>query len=184
MIEARPALVFLIRTLGDLYLLTFLLRFIMQWVRADFYNPLAQAVVKVTNPLVVPLRRIIPAAGNTDLATLVVLLALEAALTWSLLFFIPSSVSGGEFMLLVILRVVSLALWFYTVSIFIYVLMSWLSAPGYNPVAGMLADLNEPLLGPARRLLPPLGGLDLSPLLVLILLQAARIALPLPAYLS
>jgi YggT family protein len=62
--------------------------------------------------------------------------------------------------------------------------MSWLSPPGYNPVARMLADLNEPLLGPARRLLPSLGGLDLSPLLVLILIQATRIALPLPPYLS
>lgn len=178
------SLIFLVRTLGDLYLLTFLLRFIMQWVRADFYNPLAQFVVKATNPLVVPARRIIPSAGSADLATFVVLVILEAVLTWALLFLGSFSAPPGMFVYLVLLRLINLALWFYTVSIFVYVLMSWLAQAGYSPIGRMLAELNEPLLGPVRRLLPPIGGLDLSPLLVLILIQAVRVALPLPAYLS
>lgn len=178
------SLIFLVRTLGDLYLLTFLLRFMMQWVRADFYNPLAQFVVKATNPLVIPARRLIPAAGGADLATLLVLVILEAALTGALLFLGSLSVAAGTFVLLVPLRLINLALWFYTVSIFVYVLMSWLTHTGYSPISRMLAELNEPLLGPVRRLLPPIGGLDLSPLLVLVLIQAIRLAVPLPAYLS
>jgi YggT family protein len=178
------SLIFLVRTLGDLYLLTFLLRFIMQWVRADFYNPLAQFVVKATNPLVVPARRVIPSAGGADLATLFVLVILEAMLTWALLYLGSFSVMTSQFLLLVPLRLINLTLWFYTVSIFVYVLMSWLTHTGYSPVSRMLAELNEPLLGPVRRLLPPMGGLDLSPLLVLILLQAVRLAVPLPAFLT
>jgi YggT family protein len=178
------SLIFLVRTLGDLYLLTFLLRFIMQWVRADFYNPLAQFVVKATNPLVVPARRIIPSAGGADLATLLVLVILQAMLTWTLLFLGSLSTPTSTFLLLVPLRLINLTLWFYTVSIFVYILMSWLSQSGYSPISRMLAELNEPLLGPVRRLLPPIGGLDLSPLLVLIFIQAIRLALPLPAYLS
>jgi len=178
------SLIFLVRTLGDLYLLTYLLRFIMQWVRADFYNPLAQFVVKATNPLVVPARRIVPSAGGADLATLLILVILEAALTWALLFLGSLTVTASTFALLVPLRLINLTLWFYTVSLFVYVLMSWLTQAGHSPISRMLAELNEPLLGPVRRLLPPMGGLDLSPLLVLILLQAVRLALPLPAYLS
>ncbi len=178
------SLIFLVRTLGDLYLLTFLLRFIMQWVRADFYNPLAQFVVRATNPLVVPARRFVPSAGGADLATLLVLVILEAILTWMLLFLGSLTVTTSQFLLLVPLRVINLTLWFYTVSIFVYVLMSWISQTGYSPISRMLAELNEPILGPVRRVLPPIGGLDLSPLLVLIFIQAIRLAVPLPAYLS
>lgn len=180
----RDSLIFLVRTLGDLYLLTYLLRFIMQWVRADLYNPLAQFVVKATNPLVAPARRVIPTVGGTDLPTLVVLIALEGALTWLLLTLGSFTVPATMFVWFVVLRVINLTLWFYTVSIFIYVLLSWIAPGGYSPIGQILAEFNEPILYPVRRLLPPLGGLDLSPLLVLILIQAVRIALPLPGYLS
>ena len=81
----RDSLFFLVRVLSHLYLLLFLLRFIMQWIRADFYNPIAQFVVKATNPLVVPARRLIPATTSIDLPTLVVLIAIEGLATWLLL---------------------------------------------------------------------------------------------------
>ena len=176
--------VFLVQTLFGLYMIVVMLRLLLQVVRADFYNPLAQFVVKATNPLVVPARRFIPSAGGADLATLLVLIILEAMLTWALLFLGSLSVTTNQFLLLVPLRLINLTLWFYTVSIFVYVLMSWFTQAGYSPISRMLAELNEPLLGPVRRLLPPIGGLDLSPLLVLILIQAVRVAVPLPAYLS
>lgn len=179
----RNSLIFLVRTLGDLYLLTFLLRFLMQWVRADFYNPLAQFVVKATNPLVVPARRVIPSSSSTDLPTLVVLVVLEAILTWALLTLVAFPVEIGTFAFLVVLRLVNTTLWFYVVSIFVYVLMSWFSHPGFSPIGRMLMDLNEPLLRPVRRLLPPIGGLDLAPLIAVILIVAVRIALPLPGFL-
>jgi YggT family protein len=176
------ALFFLVKTFSDLYLLTFLLRFILQWVRADFYNPLSQFLFRVTNPLVLLARRIVPSARSVDLPTLVVLFALELLVTWLLLFIGGFSVSVPLFLQFVALRLINLTLWFYSVSILVYVILSWV-AHGYSPMSLILSQLNEPLLRPVRRLLPPIGGLDLSPLLVLILIQAAAMALPLPNFL-
>jgi YggT family protein len=176
----RSALIFLFKTLADLYLLTFLLRILMQWVRANYYNPLAQFVMKVTSPLVVPARRVIPSVSGVDTATIVVLIALEILATFILVRLAGVSVPAPVLLLYSALRLVALVVWFYTVALFIYVLLSWFGDRGMNPMAALLGQLVEPLLRPARRLLPPIGGLDLSPLIVLLLLQAIRIALPLP----
>jgi YggT family protein len=179
----QNALLFLIKTIADLYLLTYLLRFLLQWVRADYYNPLAQFVVKVTNPLVVPARRLIPSAAGIDLPTLVVLVALEALVTWALIALMGVTLTPGTFALYVLLRTVSLTLWFYLVAIFIYVILSWVGQRQYSTIGAVLGQIVEPLLSPARRLLPPIAGLDLAPLVVLIVIQAIVIALPLPGYL-
>jgi YggT family protein len=176
----QSALIFLFKTLADLYLLTFLLRFIMQWVRAGYYNPLSQFVVKVTNPLVVPARRVLPSIAGLDAPTLVVLLLLEVAVTFALLRVAGFSVSIPVLLLYSLLRLIALTLWFYTGALIVYVILSWFGNRGINPIAELLGDLVEPILRPARRLLPPIGGLDLSPLIVILLLQAASIALPLP----
>lgn len=178
----RDPLLFLVRTLTDLYLLTFLLRFILQWIRADFYNPFAQAIVKLTNPLINPVRRIVPSSRSIDIPTLVVLIVLEGIVT-SILIYIAGFRVLTPLPLLVLYRLISLTLWFYSVSVFIYVILSWVGQRGYNPIASVLSDLNEPLLRPIRRVLPPIAGLDLSPLLVLILLQAGLLAIPLPGFL-
>jgi YggT family protein len=85
--------------------------------------------------------------------------------------------------LLVLYRLISLTLWFYSVSIFIYVILSWTGQGSYNPTALVLSELNEPLLRPVRRMLPSIAGLDLSPMLVLIILQAGLMAVPLPGFL-
>lgn len=179
----QSALIFLVKTLADLYLLTFLLRFIMQWVRASYYNPLSQFVYKVTNPLVVPARRILPSIRGLDTPTLVVLIALEILLTFLLLRLAGLPLPAAQVLFYSLLRLIALAIWFYTGALIIYVLLSWFGNRGINPIAELLGDLVEPLLRPARRLLPPIGGLDLSPLIVIVLLQAATIALPLPVYL-
>jgi YggT family protein len=179
----QSALIFLVKTLADLYLLTFLLRFIMQWVRASYYNPLAQFVLKVTSPLVVPARRVLPSVGGLDTPTLAVLIVLEIVVTFALLRLAGISLPVPVLLLYSLLRLIALALWFYTVALFIYVLLSWFGDRGMNPMAALLGELIEPLLRPARRLLPPIGGLDLSALVVILLLQAALIALPLPGYL-
>jgi YggT family protein len=179
----QSALIFLIKTLADLYLLTFLLRFIMQWVRASYYNPLAQFVLKVTSPLVVPARRVLPSVGGLDTPTLAVLIVLEIVVTFVLLRVGGISLPIPALLLYSLLRLIALTLWFYTVALFIYVLLSWFGDRGMNPMAALLGELIEPLLRPARRLIPPIGGLDLSALVVILLLQAAMIALPLPGYL-
>ena len=179
----ETALLFLVRTLFDLYLLTFLLRFILQWVRSDFYNPFAQFVLRITNPLIIPARRVIPAAGSVDLATLVVILLLQLAATYVLLLMVGLTPDPLTLIRLAALRLVSLLLWLYFASILLYVILSWVAPGGYSPITAMLTALNAPLLGPVRRIVPPIGGLDLSPLIVLILLQALLIALPLPPFL-
>ena len=176
----RDSFFFLIRVLSHLYLLLFLLRFIMQWIRADFYNPLAQFIVRVTNPLVVPARRLIPASSGIDLPTLVLLVLLEVIATWLLLYVASSPATLIQFAVFVLLRLVSLTLSLYTWTILVYVILGWISPGGYHPLTMMLAELNEPVLRPIRRLLPPISGLDLSPLLAVILIQALSLAIPLP----
>lgn len=178
------ALIFLVKTLTDLYMLAFLLRFVMQWTRADFYNPLGRAVVEITNPLVRPARRLLPAARSIDLPTLVVLVLLQALATLLLLSIVGISLPVANFVVVVLLRLINLALWFYTIAILVYVVLSWVSPGGYSPVGALLGQIVEPLLRPVRRVVPLIGGLDLAPLLVLIGLQAVSIALPLqPAFL-
>ena len=180
----RSSLIFLTKTLADFYLLTFLLRFILQWIRADFYNPFAQSIVKITNPLILPLRRVVPTSNSVDVPTLVALVLLETIVTWVLVYISGISMTLNLLPLLVLYRIISLTLWFYSISIFVYVILSWIGQGGYNPIASILSELNEPLLRPFRRILPPLAGLDLSPLLALILIQAGHLAIPLPGYLG
>ncbi len=174
------ALIFLVATLADLFMLTFLLRFIMQWVRASYYNPLSQFVFKVTNPLVVPARRLLPSVRGFDTPTLVVLFVLEVAATFVVLTLAGWSFNISELLLYSLLRLVSLTLMFYIGALLIYVLLSWFGDRSRNPMAMLLGELVEPLLRPVRRVIPPIGGLDLAPLIVTLLLYAIRIALPFP----
>lgn len=180
----QSALIFLVKALADLYLLTFLLRFILQWVRAGYYNPLSQFVLKVTSPLVIPARRVLPSVAGLDVPTLVVLVILEGIATWLLTMLAGISLPIPTFLLYVLLRLVALTLWFYTVALLAYVILSWFGGGRGNPVATVLGELVEPVLRPVRRLLPAIGGFDLSPLLVMLLCQTAVIALRLPWFLG
>ncbi|MFQ5635162.1 MAG: YggT family protein [Gammaproteobacteria bacterium] len=173
------ALVFILRTLVDLYIITFLLRIIMQWIRADFRNPMTQFILRVTNPLVVPLRRIVPAVGSLDTASLIIVLIFELIVTVVL----SNLTCAGEPLFiqvisLTILRTIYLALRVYLFVILIYVILSWINPGTYNPVANLLASIAEPVLRPLRRVIPPIGGLDLSALFALIGIQALTMLLP------
>ena len=179
----RNALIFLISTLANVYLAALLLRFILQWVRASHRNPLSQLVQRVTSPVVVPARRVLPSIAGLDLPTLVVLVLLEGLVTFVLITIAPYNVTVPTFVLWVVLRLVALTLWFYTVMLFVYVLLSWFGDRGGNPMGSALTEVVEPLLRPVRRVLPPVAGFDLSPLLVILVCQAGIIALDLPAVL-
>lgn len=180
-----PALHFIIRTLLDLYILTYILRFILQWVKADFHNPVSQFIVRVTNPLVVPLRRIIPGLGGLDMATLVVILALELAATAVLTYMAAGLLTPLPTTLLhAVLRMVTTVIQLYLVAILIQVVLSWVNPGLHSPVTSILWKITAPVLSPVRRLLPPIAGLDLSPLVVLIALQAVLISIPLPPWLA
>jgi len=175
----QSAMVFIIKTLVDLYVITFLLRIIMQWIRADFRNPLTQFILRVTSPLVVPLRRVIPGFGNLDTASLIVVLVLELIATIVL----ANLARGCEPQLmplisLTILRTIYVVLRVYLFVILIYVILSWVNPGTFSPIASLLASISEPVLRPLRRLIPPIGGLDLSALFALIGIQAVTMLLP------
>lgn len=170
------ALYFLINTAFTLYLMVVLLRFWLQLVRADFYNPFSQFVVKVTNPLVLPLRRILPSLGKLDTATLLLayLLATAKFVVLQLVFSVsiqigPSFILGG---LLLLKEALNLVFW----VLLIRAIMSWFSQ-GRNPMEYVFQQLTEPFLAPIRRILPPMGGLDLSVLVALVALKFLEILL-------
>lgn len=161
---------FLIDTIIGLYILAVMLRFLLQWVRADFYNPISQFIVTITNPPLVFLRRFIPGIYGIDLASLILLLILTIAKTYLIAWingFIPHF---PGVLLLAIGELIQLAVWVFIITLFIRVILSWIQPGGYNPVLGLIHQLTEPLMAPARRLIPPFSGLDVSPIVIFILL--------------
>ena len=184
---ALSALGFILGTLLNLYAAVVALRFVMQVVRADYYNPISQFIVTATAPLLKPMRRVIPSAGRYDSASLVLcfaVLLLKLVLFKVLaLGFAPAMGSGVNAAAMSVVQMVLVALidliyLFFNVfifSLFIQALMSWLPNAGASPVAGLLDSITAPVLRPIRRFVPPMGGLDLSTLVAIIGLYAARI---------
>ncbi|VXB52370.1 YggT family protein [Pseudomonas sp. 8O] len=164
------ALIYIIQTLGSLYLLIVLLRFILQLVRADFYNPLSQFIVKATQPLVTPLRRVIPGFAGLDLASLVLAILVQLLLMVITLTLMGYNVGGFILQLLVwsLIGVTSLFLKVFFFAMIISVILSWVAPGSYNPGAQLVNQICEPLLAPFRKLLPNLGGLDISPIFAFI----------------
>ena len=172
------ALTFLIRTLFDLYIVAVALRFLLQWVRADFYNPLSQFLVKITNPPLRPLRRFIPGYGGMDLASLLLMILLKIGEIAILGLVVAGRIPAPLGLLVISLaEVLKLLIYIFMFAIIIQVILSWVNPGAYNAGTVLIYRLTEPLLAPARRLIPPMGGLDLSPLVVLILLQLTLIVL-------
>jgi YggT family protein len=161
-------LIFLVQTLFGLYILAVLLRFLLQLFRADFYNPISQFLVKATNPPLKILRRIIPGLGGIDLASIVLAWLLKAIELGLVI-----TISGSSFNLIAPLlwaipELVELFINIFLFAILIQVILSWVNPGSYNPAIGLLNSLTAPVLRPAQKLLPPMGGLDLSPMLVMI----------------
>lgn len=172
---AGNAGVFLVQTLFGLYIGAVMLRFLLALVRADFYNPISQFLVKVTNPPLKPLRRLIPGVLGIDLASIVLMLVLQA-----LELILIGAIKGfglhpAGLAVLSVAELLSLLINIYFITILIQVVLSWVSPGGYNPAISLLYSLNNPLLGRARRLLPPIHGFDLSPILIIIALQLVLI---------
>jgi len=161
--------VFLIQTLFGLYLLFVMLRLLLQIVRADFYNPLAHFLVKVTNPPLKPLRRFIPGIAGIDMASVVLLFVLKIAeiTLLSLLPRYPTPEVVGLFVLAAA-ELLALLVNVFLFAIIIQAILSWVSPGTYNPVTSLLHQLTEPVLRPARRLIPPVSGMDLSPMAAII----------------
>jgi YggT family protein len=161
-------LVFLVQVMFELYLLIVMLRFLLQLVRADFYNPVSQFIVKATGPVLTPLRRLVPAFGGMDTSSLLLAWVIK-----SVELFLIILISGKGTMLLYPIMLAIPGLLELTINIFLFsililVILSWVSPGSYNPAIGLLNSLTEPVMRPARRIIPPMGGLDLSPMAVLI----------------
>ena len=165
------ALTYLVGTLIDLYIAAVLLRLLLQWVRADFYNPLCQFLVKVTNPLLVPLRRVIPSIGRLDTAAVVLMLLLEVIGVW--LVSRIGSVALGWLHLLAfsVTKLLMTVLMTYFFLIIVSVILSWLGRGIRHPFVPLVYQLTEPVLRPFRKVIPPIAGIDLSPLFALIAIR-------------
>ena len=173
------ALLYIVRTLLSLALFVVLIRLLLQWARADFRNPLCQAVVRLTNPLVLPLRRVLPPIGKVDTASVVAVLLVASVEVLILDGLRGVSFPGAlQFAEDVLLEIAHMVLQTYLFAIFLYALLSLIAPGGYSPLQSVLASLSEPVLRPIRRLIPAVAGLDLSPLWAIIVIQATLILLP------
>ena len=170
--------VYLLQTFITLYLLAMLLRFLLQLVRADFYNPISQFLVKITNPLVVPLRKVIPGYAGIDVASLLLSILLQLIAIVALLLVNGLGLpNAGLLLLWSVLGVLGLVVEIYFFAVLAMIILSWV-APGSNhPAIYLLHQITEPVMAPLRKALPPMGGLDFSPILLFILINVIQIAL-------
>lgn len=169
-------LLLIINTLFDLYILLVLLRFILQWLRADFYNPVSQFIVRATTPLLKPIRRIIPGLAGLDMAAL-----LLAAVLIILKYIILKSLGAGVvelanvvapigsvgiagLVIIALAEIISMFINIFLFAIIIAVILSWINNGGYNPFIGLIHTISQPVMKPIQKFIPPLGGLDLSPI--------------------
>lgn len=165
---------FLITTLISLYILVVMLRFLLGVVRADFYNPVSQFLVRVTNPLLVPMRKVIPALGKFDTAAIVLMLVLQLVSVFIVISLRGVSVPFLSLLMYTVGELFLLLINIFLVSILVQVILSWINQGGYSPVNSLLYSLTNPILKPIQRIIPPLSGIDLSPLFAMIGLQVIR----------
>jgi len=167
------ALYYIVDTLTSLYLGVLILRFVMQIVRANFRNPFADAILRLTNPLIMPLRRVLPPMGKVDTATVlaIVLFAVFKVLVLTLVFGALYSLIALAIM--VVRTLVLAVLWLYVIMIFFYGIAGFLMQGGSSPIYEVLAYVCDPLLNRIRKIIPSIvAGLDLSFLWAIIALQA------------
>lgn len=171
------AILYIVDTLLWLALFVVMARLLLQWTRADFRNPLCQAVVRLTNPLILPLRRVLPPLGKIDTASVVAVLlvaTVKVGCFFALTEGLPPLIAWIRPVFMEIARTL---LWTYFYAIVLYALLSLIAPGGYSPLQSVLTSLCEPALRPIRRIIPALAGIDLSPLWACILIQAILILL-------
>lgn len=176
------AVFFLVSTLFQLYLWAILLRIILQAVRADFYHPISQFVWTVTQPPLKPLQALIPKWQRWDVAALLLLFAVAGLYVWTVGGLLDLRLDLLEWLKLSLIKIVVTTLNLYTLCLFAQAVLSWLGPGVNNPAGSILWSLNEPLLRPVRRWLPPMGGLDLAPLAVILALQFLNMLMPIGVF--
>ena len=169
--NAATAISYLVSTLISLYVTAVMLRLLLQWVRADFYNPVCQFLVKVTNPVLVPLRRVIPSIGRLDTASIVLMVVLETAAVWILSLMSTLSWTPAQISLVAAISLVAMLLWTFFILIIAMVILSWVGQRFHHPIVPLIYQLTDPVLRPIRKVIPPISGIDLSPLFALIIIR-------------
>ncbi len=172
------ALVYIIQTIFSLYLLIVVIRLLLQLVRADFFNPISQFVVRATDPLTKPMRRLFPAHRRIDFPSLILAILIQM-LMFALVIWLHTSMVMNPLNLF-LWALLGLLVMLFNVFFFcliIEIILSWVAPQSYHPASQLIRQINDPLMQPARRLLPPMGGLDLSPLLVFMVLNLLNILL-------
>lgn len=179
-------LLLIINTLFDLYVLLVLLRFLLQMMRADFYNPISQFVVRATTPPLKPLRRVIPGMAGQDMAALVLSLLLLLAKYFLLralgtsvidianVLVAIGSISIGGLIIVALADILALFINIFLFAIIIQVILSWINPGAYNPAIGLINTISRPVMRPIQRFIPPMGGLDLSPLFATLALMVGK----------
>jgi len=173
------ALHFIIDTLISLYQVVLLLRLLMQLTRADFRNPIARAIVQITDPVILPLRRVLPPLRKVDTASVVAILLVAALKVWILYLLLGYGLPGLHVMLRgMLFGIIDLVLKTYLYSMILNAILSFVAPGNYSPAQSMLASICDPVLNPIRKYIPSIAGLDLSPLWACIAIQALLIIVP------
>ncbi|MBT3813269.1 MAG: YggT family protein [Gammaproteobacteria bacterium] len=167
-------IIFLLDTVFSFYILAVVLRFLLQWVGGDFYNPISQFLVKITHPPLKILRRYIPAVGKVDTSSVVFVIALQMLSDFITLTLKGIPFSFAALTLLSVSQLISLVINVFVFAVFARALLSWINPGTFNAASNLLYSITEPLLVSCRRVLPDMGGVDLSPLIVLVGLQLVK----------
>jgi YggT family protein len=175
-------LVFLIDTLFSLYILAVLLRFLLQYCGSNFYNPISQFLIKITHPPLRVLRRFVPAAKKIDTSSLVLALVLQMIADFFILLLKGYTINIVALALLSTTHLISLLINIFIFSVFARALLSWVNPDNFDAASSILTSLTEPLLNFSRKFIPDIAGIDLSPLIVLLLLQLAKMVILIPLY--
>jgi YggT family protein len=176
-------LIFLIDTVFSLYILAVLLRFLLQWSGADFYNPISRLLVKVTHPPLRLMRRFVPSIGRIDTSSLILMLSLQMLADLSIRLLLNGEIINiGALALTSIAQLVSMLFNVWVFAIFARAILSWFNPGSFYATTSILTTLSEPLLNVIRRMIPDLGGIDLSPLVALMFLQMAKMVVLPPLY--
>ncbi|PWQ93016.1 YggT family protein [Leucothrix pacifica] len=159
---------FLVETLLSLYISAVVIRFLLGYARADFYNPLSQFLVKITNPVLVPVRRFVPSIGKLDTSAVAVAFVLIIIKVLLIAAIVGVSANIVSLIWLAVGELIRSVIWVYIIALILMAVISWIGSSHGNPVAPLVNSLVSPLVTPVRRRMPPVGMLDLSPMVVMI----------------
>ena len=160
--------IFLVDTLFTLYIYAVVIRFLLALSRADFYNQISQFIVKITNPLLVPIRRMIPPVGKLDTATIVLALALVFSKAFLITILAGGTLSFGVLFFYTIIELIRVIIWMYIIALVLQAIMSWVGNTYGNPLSSILNSLTNPILAPIRNVVPMVGMIDLSPMVAIL----------------